>query len=227
MNILSQAERQAVLTHFIHDGFQQIDCPQCENTFLTRVYDLGCSANYSSIERQPVVVSCRKCQKSVLLREFSSEYVLLEKYALGLEYYLDAAKHYPLHSIPKTQLLGLLNEQNELLDPRHITLFSKEEPAYRLIYVMERLSHLNAEEEHFFDQYVYDLEEKTTAERTEIIAWVNAHYSAALALDIQRLFDYFLQHQRYIQWDLHGHNLMYRPHTKTLMILDPYAPNYQ
>lgn len=227
MNILSQAEQQAVLTHFIHDGFQQIDCPQCENTFLTRVYDLSCSASCSSIVNELVVISCRQCQQSLVLRESSSEYVLLEKYALGLEYYLDAAKHYHLHSIPKTQLLGLLNEQNELVDPRHIALFSKEEPAYRLIYVMERLSHLNAEAEQFFDQYVYDLEEKTTAERTEIIAWVKAHYSETLASDIQHLFEYFLQHQDYIQWDLHGHNLMYRPHTETLMILDPYAPNYQ
>lgn len=222
MNILTEVEQRTILTHFIHDGFEQIDCPQCENTFLTRVYDFGCATNC-----QPLVVSCQKCHKGVVLNESNSDYVLLEKYALGLEYYRDAAKHYPLQCMPKTQLVGLLSEQNELLDASHIKLFEQTEPDYRLIYVMERLSHLGNEEEAFFDQHVYDFEEKTAAEQTEIMAWIKAHYGEVLALDIQHLFAYFLKHQAYIQWDLHGHNLMYRPNTKTLMILDPYAPNYQ
>ncbi len=54
------------------------------------------------------------------------------------------------------------------LDPSCIHLFSLKEPDYRLIYVMERLEHLDEADTTFFTEHVYDMDWKDDQTRADI-----------------------------------------------------------
>lgn len=220
-------QKEKIAQCFINGEFERIECPQCENTFLTRVYDVDCIEKNNG---KPTEISCKKCRKEFLLYKEKTNnttgYVILEKYALALQYYLDAIQKSNIKNSPQTELIALINEKDEVLDESHLQLFSSEEPDYRLIYLMEKLEHLTEEEETFFDNHVYDLEEKEHQEREEIIRWIAKNYDPSLADDIKKLCLYYRENQAFIQWDLHGHNLMRQPATGKLVILDPFAPNF-
>jgi ribosomal protein S27E len=220
-------QKEKIAQCFINGEFERIECPQCENTFLTRVYDVDCIEKNSG---SPTEISCKRCRKEFLLHKENTEnttgYVILEKYALALQYYLDAIKKNGIQHAPKTELIALISEDDEVLDETQLKLFSSEEPDYRLIYLMEKLQHLTEEEEAFFDEHVYDLEDKDNESREKIIQWIAQNYDESLANDIKKLCLYYRENQEFIQWDLHGHNLMRQPVTGKLVILDPFAPNF-
>lgn len=220
-------DKNKIAQCFINGDFERIECPQCENTFLTRVYDVDCIEKNGG---EPTEMSCKKCRKEFLLHKESmqntSGYVILEKYALALQYYLDAVQKNNIQNAPQTELIALISEDNEILDESELMLFSSAEPHFRLIYLMEKLQHLTKEEEAFFDEHVYDLEDKESEAREAIIQWIANHYDQSLADDIKKLCLYYRENQTYIQWDLHGHNLMRQPDTGKLVILDPFAPNF-
>ena len=184
---------EGLLERFLANDFEQIFCEKCMNTFLTNIYDYG-------------------------------EYVILEKFSLGLEYYRDAINQQPIQSTPAFALLGVLDGMtNEILDLNTIQLRTHQEPDYRLIYIMEKLAHLSSEDEAFFTDRVHGLNWLDEAQRHATLEWISEKYGAALSQDIRQLCRYFREHQDYIEWDLHGDNLMRRPTTQELVILDPYT----
>ncbi|WP_020558044.1 hypothetical protein [Thiofilum flexile] len=186
---------EGLLERFLANDFEQIFCEKCMNTFLTNVYDHG-------------------------------DYVILEKFSLGLEYYRDAIKHKHIQSTPAFTLLGVLDGfKNEVLNPDIIQLRTHEEPDYRLIYIMEKLTHLSEADEQFFTNRVHGLNWLDEAKRHLTLEWIEEKYGLVLAQDIRQLCRYFRENQDYIEWDLHGDNLMRRPQTQELVILDPYTLN--
>lgn len=184
---------EGLLERFLANEFEQIFCEKCMNTFLTNIYDYG-------------------------------EYVILEKFSLGLEYYRDAIAQHVIQHQPRLALLGVLDGmKNEVLDLNTIQLRTHQEPDYRLIYVMEKLKHLAEADEQFFTNRVHEMNWLDEAQRHATLDWISAKYGDTLSQDIRQLCRYYREHQDYIDWDLHGDNLMLRPNTQELVILDPYT----
>ena len=204
------------------DGkFERMECPQCENTFLTNVYAMECNETSGTLQ-----LFCEKCRKAFLADLNSPsgrQYVILEKYALGLEYFKDAIKAEQLKNIPFIRRVGVLDENDHILDPNSICLFTHDEPEFRLIYIMERLEHLDDEDVTFFNESVHEIDWMAEAERELVYGWVSERYNQSLAEDIRKLYHYYLQHKDFLAWDLHGNNLMRRADTKEIVIMDPYT----
>lgn len=211
-----------ILACFIKGKFKRMNCPQCENTFLTNVYELKCFDQGKRLS-----VTCARCKKAFLADTETAawaSYVVLEKYALGLEYFCDAIQQYGLVKVPFIRRVGILDDNDVNLDPSVVKLFSYDEPNYRLIYVMERLEHLDPADSEFFTEHVYGMDWKDEATRAEILDWVKASYGEVLAEDIRKLCRYFREHEAYLAWDLHGDNLMRRTHDGEIVVMDPFAP---
>ena len=208
-----------ILDCFLAGQFPQMSCPQCENTFLTNVYEIRCDATHDQAE-------CRLCRETLAQGHLTdwSQLVVLEKYALGLEYFYDAIQQWELTQVPFIRRLGVLDENNQLLDPSVIQLFSNQEPNYRILYVMERLEHLADEDAKFFTEQIHGMDWQEEAVRLEIQAALRAKYGDALANDVRRLCIYFREHEEYLAWDLHGENLMRRPSDGQIVVMDPYIP---
>lgn len=187
-------DKRQVLDNFIQGQYEQIFCEKCMNTFLTNVYN------------------------------FSEDYVLLEKRSLGLEYFCNAIHARKLSRFPDVVRIGVLDEEDHII---HVSdkeeLFRTEETDYRYLYVMEKMEHLSEEECLLFDTYVKDMEWMDDAEREAGLQKIAEAYDGELRHDIEQLFEYYLQHQEYVLWDLHGDNLMRRLPDKQLVILDPFA----
>ncbi|HPE59915.1 MAG TPA: hypothetical protein PLB10_06220 [Thiolinea sp.] len=196
-----------LLKQFLSGHLTQMSCPQCENTFLTNVYQIRDATVPGMPEDAPA----------------GMPFVLLEKHALGLEYFCDAINAYGVQKIPYTRRIAILSENDALLDPSVIRLFSLEEPDYRLVYVMEYLEHLSREDRLFFDEHVHELDWMDEQTRFRIFDWMAERYGADLARDVRLLCRYFRAHETFLSWDLHGNNLMRRPSTGELVILDPFA----
>lgn len=192
-SITTHLSTDGLLQRFLDNDFEQIFCEKCMNTFLTNVYDDG-------------------------------DNVILEKFALGLEYYREAIAQKQIKSAPRLAFLGVLDGMaNKVLDPSIIQLRTDEEPDYRLIYVMEKLKHLPPEDEQFFTNNVHGLDWHDETKRHKTLAWIAQKYGQQLSDDIRQLCRYFRENQDYISWDLHGDNLMMRPSTQELVILDPFT----
>lgn len=82
------------------------------------------------------------------------------KNMLGLEYFNDAIRQHQLTHVPFIKRIGILDECDQTLAPDVVQLFSHEEPDYRLIYIMERLEHLDEADAQFFTDYVYGMDWK-------------------------------------------------------------------
>lgn len=211
-----------ILECFIKGKFKRMNCPQCENTFLTNVYELKCFDHGKKLS-----VRCAQCKKVFLANTETSawaNYVILEKYALGLEYFYDAIKQYDLVRVPFIRRVGILDENDINLDPSVVQLFSYAEPDYRMIYVMERLEHLDEADAAFFTEHVYGMDWKDDKTRAEILEWVATSYGETLAEDIRKLCRYYREHEAYLSWDLHGDNLMRRTKDGEIVVMDPFAP---
>lgn len=210
-----------ILECFISGKFKRMDCPQCENTFLTNVYEMKCFDSNRKLS-----VTCARCKKNFIAdttAESWRDYVILEKYALGLEYFCDAIKQYDLTAVPFIHRVGILAEDDTNLDPSVIKLFTHEEPDFRLIYVMERLEHLDEADSEFFTEHVYGMDWKDESTRNETIGWIKERYGEALAEDIRNLCKYHREHEPYLAWDLHGDNLMRRTKNGEIVVMDPFA----
>lgn len=211
-----------ILECFVQGKFKRMNCPQCENTFLTNVYELGCFDNGKKLS-----VKCARCKKIFLANTDTAawaNYVILEKYALGLEYFSHAIQQLDLVKVPFIRRVGVLDEENNNLDPSTIRLFSYDEPDYRMIYVMERLEHLDEADSSFFTEHVYGMDWKDDQARGEVIAWIRERYGDSLAEDIRKLCQYFREHEAHLAWDLHGDNLMRRTKDGEIVVMDPFAP---
>lgn len=204
-----------ILESFLAGKYQRMECPQCENTFLTKVYIMGADT--------PPLGCPRSKADSTTDKKTDREFVILEKYALGLEYFCDAIQTYGLTQIPLIRRIGILNDDDEPLDPARIQLFSHEEPDYRLIYVMERLEHLNAEDTAFFTDHVHDIDWMEEHDRQRVWQWVAERYGQPLAEDIRKLCRYYRVHDEYVSWDLHGDNLMRRTRNGEIVVMDPFT----
>ena len=210
-----------LLEGFVQGKFKQLNCPQCENTFLTNVYEVQCLDLGSQ-----KAVKCAEVKPAFPadgLHSKWSPYVILEKFALGLEYFQDAIISYELKQVPYMRRLGVLDEHNNVLDPATIQLFKPEEPEYRILYLMERLEHLGEEDAEFFNEYVYGMDWKDKSVRQEIVQWIGQRYGEPLAEDIRKLCLYFRAHEEFLAWDLHGDNLMRRIRDGQIVVMDPYA----
>ena len=210
-----------ILDCFLQGKFKRMDCPQCENTFLTNVYELGCFDHGKKIS-----VHCTRCKKVFLADTTTqawSDYVILEKYALGLEYFCDAIQQTQAVQVPFIRRVGVLDEKDRSLDPSCIKLFSPEEPDFRMIYVMERLEHLDEETAAFFTEHVYGMDWKDEQARAEILGWISEKYGQQLSDDIRKLCRYYRDHAEFLAWDLHGDNLMRRRKDGEIVIMDPFA----
>lgn len=105
--------------------------------------------------------------------------------ALGLEYFYDAIQQYDLVRVPFIRRVGILDENDINLDPSVVQLFSYAEPDYRMIYVMERLEHLDEADAAFFTEHVYGMDWKDDKTRAEVLEWVATSYGETLAEDIR------------------------------------------
>lgn len=212
---------QQILQCFLEGQYERMQCPQCENTFLTNVYAMHGDDKTNSLK-------CKKCHRNFFSHENGGEwqhYVLLEKFSLGLEYFCDAIHHQQLTEIPFIRRIGLLTEDDTVLALTRIELFKEQEPDYRIIYVMERLEHLNEEDAQFFTHHVHDIDWMDEKDRLEIWAWVKARYGEALAADLRQLCRYYREHQEFVSWDLHGDNLM-RTRQGKIVVMDPFTPKF-
>ncbi|MBO0614390.1 hypothetical protein [Thiothrix fructosivorans] len=211
-----------ILDCFLSGKFKRMDCPQCENTFLTKVYEMKCFDSGKKLS-----VKCAECK-----RLFTADtdhaawknYVVLEKQSLGLEYFLDAIQKHKLTNVPFARRVGVLDEEGQPLDPACIHLFTFEEPDYRIIYVMERLEHLDEADAAFFTEHVHDIDWMEQADRLKVWAYVAERYGAALAEDMRKLCLYYRENKKYLNWDLHGDNLMHRMTDGKIVVMDPFAP---
>ena len=185
---------EKVIYKFVAGDYEQIHCKECEMTFLTHVY------------------------------AYDENHVLLEKRSLGLEYYCGAIHSQGLVKVPKIQRVGILDEEDNIVDgPTQSEIYSGEETDLRFIYIMEKLQHLDEADIKYFDKCVKDLEWQSEADRQKIINGVSKKYNKELAIDIEKLYFFFKQHENVLAWDLHGENLMQRLDTKEVVILDPYT----
>lgn len=222
MNIESIEASKNILDCFLDGKFKQMDCPQCENTFLTKVYEMQCFDAGKKVR-----ISCAECKRNFVAdtEDHSwKNYVILEKQTLGLEYFCDAIKTGQLKCVPFTRRVGVLDEDGRPLDPGCIRLFTFEEPDYRIIYVMERLAHLSDEDSAFFTEHVHEIDWMDEAERSRVWDLVREHYGAPLADDLHKLYEYYREHQKYLNWDIHGDNLMRRLADGAIVVMDPFAP---
>lgn len=211
---------QQILQCFLAGQYERLQCPQCENTFLTNVYAIHHDGSSS--------LQCKNCHRRFFSDTEAGEwkhYVLLEKFSLGLEYFCDAIQHQPLTEIPFIRRIGLLAEDDTVLPLERIELFKEQEPDYRIIYVMERLEHLNEEDSNFFTDHVHTIDWMAEQERLEVWAWVKDRYGAALAEDLRQLCRYYREHQDFVSWDLHGDNLM-RTRQGKIVVMDPFTPKF-
>ena len=185
---------QNVLDRFLAGEYEQIFCEKCEMTFLTNVYT------------------------------FDESHVLLEKRSLGLEYYCGAIHTMVLTRVPKIKRIGILDEDDNIVQaPSNEEVYSGNETELRFIYVMEMLKHLEESDSKYFDRCVKDLDWQSEEDRQKIIEGVSSRYSAELAQDISKLYDYYKKHENVLAWDLHGDNLMQRLDDDKIVILDPYT----
>lgn len=213
---------ETILQCFISGKFKQMECPQCENTFLTKVYEMHCFD-----AGKKVSLKCAECKKTFLAdtsHKSWEHYVLLEKHSLGLEYFCDAISKYGLKNVPFTRRVGVLDDNDHPIDPSCIKLFSHEEPDYRIIYVMARLEHLDEEDEKFFTENVHDIDWMEESDRRRVWAYITERYTPELAEDIRKLCLYYREHQEYLTWDLHGDNLMRCTQDGRIVVMDPFAP---
>ncbi len=186
--------KKIILEKFCNGEFEQIFCDKCMETFLTNVY------------------------------AYDDEHVLLEKRGLGLEYFCHALHEFHLSHIPQIDRIGILDEDCNVVEvPAGEELFKKEETDYRYIYIMEKLVHLEKDDEEFFNGNTQNLELKTIEHKTKAFEEIQRRYSPTLAEDISDLCRYYRDHEDYIAWDLHADNLMMRDKTGEIIILDPYA----
>lgn len=185
---------QHIMTNFIAGNYQQVYCPQSEMTFLTNVFD------------------------------YDNSHVLLEKRSLGLEYYRGAINEKQLSKIPTMKSLGVIDEEdNYVAPPSNSEVYAGGETDYRFIYLMEKLQHLEDEDATYFDATVKDLDIKNRSERQDILDDVCCRYNAQLATDIEYLYEFYLEHQGVLAWDLHCDNFMQRIDSGEIIILDPYT----
>ncbi len=185
---------QQIMTNFIAGNYQQVYCPQSEMTFLTNVFD------------------------------YDSTHVLLEKRSLGLEYYRGAIHTKQLSKVPTMQSLGVIDEEdNNVAPPSTKEIYAGDETDYRFIYLMEKLQHLKEDDASYFDATIKELDVHSKRERQDILEDVCCRYNAQLATDIERLYDFYLEHQDVLAWDLHCDNFMQRIDTGEIIILDPYT----
>jgi hypothetical protein len=191
----TDAEREAILTHFINGEYEQIICDKCMLTFLTNVYD------------------------------FDPEHVLLEKRSLGLEYFCEAIKTFNLSKTPNVDRIGIIDEEDNIISerPSKEEIFSGNETEYRYIYVVEKLEHLNDKDTGFFNKCVKDMDWRDDSERRKILGVVKEQYGELLAKEISQLYDFYAQHQNVIAWDLHGDNLMKKRNSGEIVVIDPYT----
>lgn len=212
---------QQILQCFLEGQYERIQCPQCENTFLTNVYAMHCDGKNTSL-------NCKKCHRDFFAENHLGEwnhYVLLEKFSLGLEYFCDAIQQQQLTEIPFIRRIGPLSETDEILPLEHIEIFTENELDYRIIYVMERLEHLNEEDSAFFTVHVHEIDWLEEKDRLEVWTWVKERYGETLANDLRQLCRYYREHQDFISWDLHGDNLM-RTHQGRIVVMDPFTPKF-
>jgi len=183
-----------ILDKFIAGDYTQIFCEKCEMTFLTNVY------------------------------EFDDTHVLLEKRSLGLEYYCGAIHAKKLIKVPNIQRVGIIDEDDNIVEaPSQNEIYSGEETELRFIYLMEKLIHLEEDDTEYFNRCVKDLEWEKENDREKIFAGIEKRYNKELAQDIIKLYEYYKKHNNILAWDLHGDNLMRRPETNEIVILDPYT----
>ncbi len=189
-------DNKQVIDKFLNDEYEQIICDKCMNTFFTNIF------NYSD--------TC----------------VLLEKRALGLEYFCHAIHEYGLSQFPNVTRVGLLDENDNVVEQKpYEELFDVSETEYRYLYVMEKMEHLSEEEAGVFNELIKDLDWKDEAERDRALSMVAMQFGKTLRREIELLFNYYQQHKDYILWDLHGDNLMKKIGTKDIVVLDPFAIN--
>lgn len=212
---------QQILQCFLEGQYERMQCPQCENTFLTNVYAMHCDGKDLSL-------NCKKCHRDFFADSQTgawNHYVLLEKFSLGLEYFCDAIHQQQLTQIPFIRRIGLLSETDEVLPLERIELFTESDLDYRMIYVMERLEHLDQEDSNFFTEHVHDIDWMEEQDRLEVWGWVNERYGQALADDLRQLCHYYREHQDFVSWDLHGDNLM-RTRQGKIVVMDPFTPKF-
>lgn len=211
-----------ILECFLSGKFKRMDCPQCENTFLTKVYEMKCFDSGKKLN-----LKCAECKRIFTADTADNawkNYVLLEKQSLGLEYFLDAIQHHDLKNVPFARRVGVLDEEGQSLDSSCIHMFSFEEPDYRIIYVMERLEHLDEADAEFFTEHVHEIDWMEQVDRAKVWNYIAERYNEALAEDIRKLCQYYREHEKYLSWDLHGDNLMKRVKDGTIVVMDPFAP---
>lgn len=208
-----------LLKLFIDGHFPQLSCPQCENTFLTNVYTVDCATGDHVLS-----LNCSRC-KAMLLPDApeNTEYVLLEKRALGLEYFCDAMQSCGLTQIPYTRRVGVLSDDDQILPFSSVKLFADEEPDFRMIYIMERLEHLDDDDVQFFSENIYGFDWQDEQVRQQLIEKIAEKYTRPLAEDIRLLCRYFREHEDFLSWDLHGDNLMRRSGSGEVVVLDPFV----
>ena len=183
-----------VLQDLINDEYERILCEKCMSTFFTNIY------------------------------QYDDDIVLLEKRALGCEYFCYAIDKLSLSLIPDHTRIGVLDENDNIIDlPMGKELFSKTETEYRYIYLMEKLEHLDKEEAEIFNEDIINLDSLNEFEYQKALKEVANQFGLTLQKEIKRLFHYYKQHQDYILWDLHGDNLMKRSNTGEMLVLDPFA----
>lgn len=183
-----------IIENFIAGQYPQIFCEKCENTFLTNVYD------------------------------FDQGHVLLEKRSYGLEYYCGAIQELGLRKVPAIQRIGVLDEEdNEVEQPPPEVIYSGQEAEFRFIYLMEKLRHLDEQDAEYFNRCVKDLDWKEAEDREKIYAGIGRRYNQELAEDIRKLYEYYLNYESFMAWDLHADNLMERLDSGEIIILDPYT----
>lgn len=213
---------KAILDCFLNGKFKRMDCPQCENTFLTKVYEMKCFDAGKKLS-----IRCAECKRNFTADTDSESwrnYVILEKQSLGLEYFMDAIQQSGLQNVPFVRRVGVLDDDGKPLDPTCIHLCSFEEPDYRIIYVMERLEHLNEADSAFFTEHVHNIDWMEQEDRPKVWNYVAERYGAALAEDMRKLCLYYREHQKYLNWDLHGDNLMRSIADGRIVVMDPFAP---
>jgi hypothetical protein len=186
--------KNEILNNLINEKYERIFCGKCMNTFLTSVYG------------------------------YDDTHVLLEKRALGLEYFCDAIHEFALPSTPQLTRIGVLDEDDNIIDlPEGGELFSKKETEYRYIYVMEKMEHLDEKEARIFDKCIKNLDWIDDLDRRKALKEVGKKFGIKLQMEVELLFSYYEEHQDYILWDLHGDNLMKRIDTGDVVFLDPFA----
>lgn len=218
----TQDSSKEILECFLSGKFKQMECPQCENTFLTKVYEMKCFDGGKKLS-----LKCAKCKRAFIADLESDSwrnYVLLEKQSLGLEYFLDAIQQYELQNVPFARRVGVLDDNNKPIDPSCIHLFTFEEPDYRIIYVMERLEHLDEADAEFFTEHVHEIDWMEKEDRLKVWAYVAERYGAELAEDMRKLCLYYRDNQKHLDWDLHGDNLMRSIKDGKIVVMDPFAP---